>query len=52
MPTGPLAPSVQTLFADLLQEALEDGRAQGNKGWEEPIARSLAELGLPHDLGL
>lgn len=30
-----------------LEDALEDARAQGRRGWAEPIARSLHELGDP-----
>jgi hypothetical protein len=30
-----------------LEDALHDARAQGEKGWGAPIARSLKEIGLP-----
>jgi hypothetical protein len=29
-----------------LEDALNDARAQGEKGWSEPISRSLSEIGL------
>lgn len=29
-----------------LQDALDDARAKGERGWAQPIARSLAELGI------
>jgi hypothetical protein len=37
---------LRTLDPFALEDALNDARAQGEKGWSEPISRSLKEIGL------
>jgi hypothetical protein len=37
---------LQSVDRFAIEDALEDARDQGSQGWAQPIARSLAELGL------